>query len=390
MITLAKNNGTNVSSSALRREDATSHKGTPVKVSVIIPVYNAEDLVGETLQSIRRQTLQDIEIICINDASSDSSLDVLYEHLKEDPRLVIIDNPVNSGTGTTINLGIDLANGSYVQIVGNDDKLAPDALEKLYNLCESERLDFCQYAVQVFADDPSDAASAKRKADQERYLRVENSYPIAPGTDLLRLLVANGEYRMHNGAQIVRKQLLDHHGIRNIEGVHHEDMYYTYRILLAAKRATLISDPFYLYRIRYGSLESAKLSRTHTPEEFSAMLVSAAAMMDATPEELALSPGFSSVIEQEIYRYFDMAAKRFATLPSEKRSEVKARTKTEQSLLHVVELYAEERERGLSNLEKTKVSADERLQKLKNSRSYRLGHALLAGPRRVKRLFKKR
>ena len=382
MITLARNKGTDILSATMPREALESHKGAPVKVSVIVPVYNAEELVGDTLQSIQQQTLQDIEIICVNDASTDASLDVLYEHLKEDSRISIIDNPHNSGTGTTINLGLQLANGSYIQIVGNDDLLAHDALEKLYDLCESEHLDFCQYALRVFNDDPTDEALAKRREEQEEYHRVESNYPIALGTDLLQLLTSNNEYRMHNGAQIVRKSLLDQNSIRNIEGIHHEDMYYTYRILLAAQRATLIPDAFYAYRVRRGSLESTKASRTHTPEEFSAILVSAAAMIDATPEKLFASQGFATVVEREIYRYLDLATNRYVTLPPEKRREVQPEGKTANALLHIIELYASKRDQNIQN-------TNEKLAKLKSSRSYKLGHAMLAGPRFIKNLFKK-
>lgn len=389
MITLVENEDGKPSSATMPREALESHKGEPVKVSVIVPVYNAEELVGDTLRSIQQQTLQDIEIICVNDASTDASLDVLYEHLKEDSRISIIDNPHNSGTGTTINLGLQLANGSYIQIVGNDDLLAHDALEKLYDLCESEHLDFCQYAMRVINDDPADEALEKRRDYQESLNRVENGYPILPGAELLSLLAVNREYRMHNGAQIARKSFLDQHSIRNLEGIHHEDMYYTYRILLSAQRATLLPNPFYTYRIRRNSLESKKTSRTHTPEEFLALFVSASAMIDATPEELFLSPDYSPVVEQEIYHYLDMAAKRFASLPPETQNEIRANTKTEQIVLRGIKLYAAETDRGLSALKEMKASTEDRLQRIKASRSYKVGHALLAGPRYVKRLFKR-
>ena len=159
-------------------------------------------------------------------------------------------------------------------------------------------------------------------------------------------------------------------------------MYYTYRILLAAQRATLIPDAFYAYRVRRGSLESTKASRTHTPEEFSAILVSAAAMIDATPEKLFASQGFATVVEREIYRYLDLATNRYVTLPPEKRREVQPEGKTANALLHIIELYASKRDQNIQN-------TNEKLAKLKSSRSYKLGHAMLAGPRFIKNLFKK-
>ena len=100
-----------------------------MKVSVIIPVYNAEKYLAECLDSIVCQTLSDIEIICVNDGSSDNSLSLLEAYSRKDNRFKII-NQENSGPGVARNTGINVASGEYIFFVDSDDTIFPETLEK--------------------------------------------------------------------------------------------------------------------------------------------------------------------------------------------------------------------------------------------------------------------
>lgn len=102
-----------------------------IKVSVVIPVYNVEKYLPKCLDSLIGQTLKEIEIICINDASTDSSLEVLREYEKKDPRVKIIDKP-NEGPSAARNLGIEKASGEYISFVDSDDWVSENFLEALY------------------------------------------------------------------------------------------------------------------------------------------------------------------------------------------------------------------------------------------------------------------
>lgn len=103
------------------------------KISVIIPVYNVEKYLKECLDSVINQTIKDIEIICINDGSTDSSLELLKEYSEKDNRIVLIDKE-NEGVGKTRNLGIDVAKGDFVIFMDPDDfYMDKDVLEVLYN-----------------------------------------------------------------------------------------------------------------------------------------------------------------------------------------------------------------------------------------------------------------
>ena len=102
------------------------------KVSVIIPVYNTEKYLAECLDSIINQTLEDIEIVCINDGSSDNSLNILKKYANKDNRIVIIDKE-NAGVSAARNDAIEKANGEYIMFIDSDDYFLPEACEIAYN-----------------------------------------------------------------------------------------------------------------------------------------------------------------------------------------------------------------------------------------------------------------
>lgn len=111
-----------------------------IDVSVIIPVYNSENYLEKCLNSLLRQTLENIEIICINDGSTDKSLELLNKYAKEDSRIKVISKE-NGGAASARNRGLDNVNGKYVAFVDADDWIDFDMLEKLYNLSESKKTD---------------------------------------------------------------------------------------------------------------------------------------------------------------------------------------------------------------------------------------------------------
>ena len=86
------------------------------KVSIIIPTYNVEEYLEECMDSVVRQTLQDIEIICINDGSTDGSLEILKRYAQNDKRIIIVDKE-NGGYGIGMNIGLDKATGEYIGMV---------------------------------------------------------------------------------------------------------------------------------------------------------------------------------------------------------------------------------------------------------------------------------
>ena len=101
------------------------------KVSVIIPVYNVEKYLRKCLESVVNQTLKDIEIICVNDGSTDSSALILDEYARNDNRIKVYTQE-NQGQGAARNMALELAQGDYIAFVDSDDWLEVSALEELY------------------------------------------------------------------------------------------------------------------------------------------------------------------------------------------------------------------------------------------------------------------
>ena len=103
-----------------------------LKVSVIIPVYNVEKYLPACLDSVLGQTLREIEVICVNDGSTDKSPEILQEYAKKDSRIIVI-NQENKGLGSARNRAIEIAKGEYIGFVDSDDYIDADFYEKLYN-----------------------------------------------------------------------------------------------------------------------------------------------------------------------------------------------------------------------------------------------------------------
>ncbi len=117
------------------------------KVSVIVPVYNAENTLPQTLKCLRMQTLQEIEFVLVDDGSADKSLDILQNAAREDPRFVVI-HQQNAGVSAARRAGIEAARGAYVGFVDADDQIEADMYELLYNeaVCRQADLVMCDYS----------------------------------------------------------------------------------------------------------------------------------------------------------------------------------------------------------------------------------------------------
>lgn len=112
------------------------------KISIIVPIYNQASILHECLGSLVHQTLPDIEILLINDASTDNSLEIIKSCRTQFPNIVrIINSPINLGPGGARNLGIESASGKYIGFVDSDDIILPDMYEKLYSVAESTGYD---------------------------------------------------------------------------------------------------------------------------------------------------------------------------------------------------------------------------------------------------------
>ena len=116
------------------------------RITVVVPVYNVEDYLDWCLGSLEGQTLKDIDIICVNDGSTDGSLAILREFESSYPFIRVIDQP-NAGVSAARKAGLALAQGKYVTFVDSDDSVATTYLEELYTAAEKNQADIacCNY-----------------------------------------------------------------------------------------------------------------------------------------------------------------------------------------------------------------------------------------------------
>lgn len=122
-------------------------------ITVAIAVYNTEKYLKDCMESVVNQTYRNLEIICVNDASTDSSLVMLESYASRDARIKIITNEKNSGLGVTRNVGMDAAHGEYILFIDSDDWLDLTACEKLLNKAKEGDADVVFYsAYQVDGD----------------------------------------------------------------------------------------------------------------------------------------------------------------------------------------------------------------------------------------------
>ena len=122
------------------------------KVSIIIPIYNMKKYLTKCLDSVIHQTLKDIEIICIDDGSTDNSLEILKAYAQKDPRIKVLTQE-NQGQGAARNLGIDVAESEYVSFVDPDDWIEPDTYEYAYNTITETGADYVTWGMNIIPEE---------------------------------------------------------------------------------------------------------------------------------------------------------------------------------------------------------------------------------------------
>ncbi len=212
------------------------------KVSILIPIYNVEKYLGICLESVVHQTLKDIEIICINDGSTDSSPTILREFADKDSRITVI-NKENSGYGASMNLGLDAATGEYIGIVEPDDFVSLNMFEVLYEKAAALKLNFIKADYYCFNENSFgdlELVYNKLSKKPEDYNTVFN--PSAEPRTL--------RYKMHTWTGIYKRDFIRQYNIRHNEtpGASFQDNGFWFQTFIYAKRAMILDKPFYMYR----------------------------------------------------------------------------------------------------------------------------------------------
>lgn len=210
-----------------------------IKISVIIPVYNAEMYLKDTLECLFNQTLKDIEVICINDNSKDSSLEILKKYAKKDDRLKIIDLKENMGAAVARNKGLEIAQGEYLGFVDSDDEIDLNFYEELYTKAMATGADIVKAGCKTVELDGTETIMTMNKDIEEK----SQYYFI-------------GEW----WCAIYRAKLIfDNNILFPEECPKGQDCVFLNRAVLKANSVETVNDVFYHYIRRSGSLDSKQL-----------------------------------------------------------------------------------------------------------------------------------
>ena len=202
------------------------------KISIIIPCYNAEKYLPKCLDSLINQTLKDIEIICVNDGSTDGSLSILKDYGKKDNRIVIIDKE-NSGPSSCRNIGIEKATGEFIQFVDSDDWIEPETCEVCYQKSLENDVDMVSFnAVMIHSKKTTPLYYYNTK--EEKLVSLE---------DMISLLFKSPFHSWHF---LLKKDFLNKYKIRYpIDIFYCEDAIFSLTCLLKAKKVFLLPNAFY-------------------------------------------------------------------------------------------------------------------------------------------------
>ena len=207
------------------------------KVSIIIPVYNVQEYLEECLDSVISQTYSDIEIICIDDCSTDNSRYILDNYIKKDKRIKIIKHEKNKGLGGARNSGLDAALGEYIIFADSDDKIDATMVEKLLNCINDTGADLVFSDIYLLNNDNS--LEAYKPIHDMQYIKGSIFSPQKDFKPFINIWPSAWN-------KLWKKSIIM--DIRFPENTYYEDHLFYYNYLFKCKNVAYLSEPLYCYR----------------------------------------------------------------------------------------------------------------------------------------------
>ena len=221
-------------------------------VSVIIPCYNGEKNLKQCINSVRNQTLADLEIICVDDGSTDSTVDILKEFQQEDPRIVLL-RQKNAGAGAARNLGLAHATGKYLSFLDADDFFEPDMLERSVAAAEQYEADYVVFRSDRYYPD-GDRYEKTPWSVREKDLPPYMPFSYRQLTDNVFLTFVGWAWD-----KLFRHSFVLEQNLRFQEQRTTNDMLFVFSALVCAKRIAVV--PEVLAHQRRGAGETLSVTR---------------------------------------------------------------------------------------------------------------------------------
>lgn len=211
--------------------------------SIIIPVYNVEQYLRNCLDSVVAQTNTDYEVICVNDGSTDGSLEILQEYESKHTSIVVIDSP-NGGTASARNIGIEAAQGDYIWFVDSDDWIESNALEILHKHIQDKAVDILCFNGKLTYEEDGRVEQDQGFVDSNLSgWEYYNKYALSKRKFHFVCVVL----------RVYRRKFLIKNSLFFEKGVSHEDNLWIPKVLYYAQSVSVIQASLYVYRIREGS-----------------------------------------------------------------------------------------------------------------------------------------
>lgn len=218
-------------------------------VSVVIPVYNVEKYLRECMDSVLGQTYENIEVICVDDASTDSSLQILYDYQNKDHRVRVIVNAQNGGLSFARNRGLAQAEGKYIYFLDSDDYILQNSIYELVSCAEKHHTDCIYFDSLLQKDIEISSPDLQFKMDELNEIVME-------GPRLFSILIERNVYSNSVCRQFWNKDFLRDNQLTFEEGLLGEDGLFSPVAMLYGKRMLLVNKQYHVYRKRGGSLSS--------------------------------------------------------------------------------------------------------------------------------------
>lgn len=226
------------------------------KVTVIIPVYNTEKLLDRCLESVVAQSLSDIEIICVDDGSTDGSGALLDSWAQRDGRIRVI-HQSNGRQGKARNAALTIAQGEYVGMIDSDDYIPKEYFERLYNAAVEADADMAMCGI------------VKQKSMMERRVVGFDSVEVATDAEQkLRLCHCPPEFHPVN--KLYRRSMLSRLGLRFAEGVQYEDVMFVTRAIVECDRLVTVPDLAYYYVLNPSSTVKSRQTADKQRQKYEA------------------------------------------------------------------------------------------------------------------------
>lgn len=235
-------------------------------VSIIVPVFNVRDYIGECVRSLKAQGFEDFEVIFVDDGSSDGSLDEALRVADGDARFRGV-RQENAGPATARNRGFEESRGAFVMFMDPDDWLLPETIGLLHATACANDLDYIDFTAHTFYE-----SGAARRSRNEDWYEIRPDIPgIMSGPELFERYIEIDVYSCSTCFHFFRRELMSESGLRLADGMYlHEDELFSPQLTVLAKRAMYLNLPLYQRRVRASSLMTGGRSMRNVTQMFAA------------------------------------------------------------------------------------------------------------------------